>query len=126
MLISNNRKLKEIQTDFRRLFPNLKIEFYSDHHDVGEGSSFGSRLDPEATIGQVRKEGSEGDLRIHSKMKVSTFEGRIYQRFGLNVQVFRKSGNLWMQTTSTDHWTLAQQNRKGGSSILHYEEKYNN
>ena len=126
MLISNDRKLKEIQVDFRQLFPNLKIEFYSDHHDVGEGSFFGSRLNPEATIGMVRKTGSEGDLQVHSKMKVSTFEARIYKRFGLNVQVFRKSGNLWMQTTSTDHWTLAQQNRKGGSSILHYEEKYNN
>ena len=61
---------------------------------------------------------------VKEDMKVSDFEKMFHDKFGLNVQVFRKSGNLWMQTTSTDHWTLAEQNRKGGSSELHYKEKY--
>jgi hypothetical protein len=27
------------------------------------------------------------------------------------VQVFRKSGKLWIQTTATDQWTLGEQNK---------------
>ena len=34
-------------------------------------------------------------------------------QFGLAVQVFRKSGNLWLETTMTDNWTLQQQNNHG-------------
>jgi hypothetical protein len=28
-----------------------------------------------------------------------------------------------MQTTATDHWSLGEQNRKGGSSESHYVDK---
>ena len=125
MFISNDRKLEEIQMEFHQKFPYLKIEFYSGHHEAGEGSSVRTRLNAGLTIGEARRAGSEGDLTIDEDLKVSTFENQFFEKYGLNVQVFRKSGNLWMQTTSTDSWTLSQQNRKGGSSTIHYEDKYN-
>ena len=34
--------------------------------------------------------------------------------YDLNVQVFRRSGNIWLQTTATDHLSLSAQNEKGG------------
>ena len=34
-------------------------------------------------------------------------------QFSLAVQVFRRSGNLWLETTMTDNWTLRQQNEHG-------------
>jgi hypothetical protein len=33
--------------------------------------------------------------------------------YGLSVQVFRKSGNVWLETSATDNWTLRQQNNEG-------------
>ncbi len=57
-------------------------------------------------------------------MKVRTLENVFYETYGLKVQVFRLSGNIWLQTTSTDEWTLHEQNRKGGASLSHYKEKY--
>ncbi len=66
---------------------------------------------------------NEGDFRIDSKLPVGEFEQKFLAKYGLNVQVFRKSGNLWMQTTATDSWTLAEQNRKGGASEEAYHEK---
>ncbi len=33
--------------------------------------------------------------------------------FNLNAQVFRKSGNNWLETTLTDSWTLKKQNQEG-------------
>jgi hypothetical protein len=34
-------------------------------------------------------------------------------QFGLFVQVFRRSGNLWLETTVTDSWSLQKQNEQG-------------
>jgi hypothetical protein len=46
-------------------------------------------------------------------MKVSELEELFQEVFGLSVQIFRKSGENWLQTTTTDFWTLNQQNNKG-------------
>lgn len=124
MIITDDKKLIDIQREFNQKFPYLKIEFYSGHHDPGEGSPLGERLDAQLTIGEVRTAHAEGSMRVDARMKVSTFEQSFDENYGLNVQVFRKSGNLWMQTTSTDSWTLEAQNRKGGHSEQAYKEKY--
>ncbi len=124
MTISDKKTLRDIQSIFNKKFPNLRLEFYSSQHDTGEGSPLQERLDPEQPLSIVRTIHTEGDLRISKDLTVADFERIFHDKFGLNVQVFRKSGNLWMQTTSTDHWTLEQQDRKGGSSEVHYKEKY--
>jgi len=46
-------------------------------------------------------------------MKVSELEKIFLEDYGLNVQVFRNSGRVWLETTMTDDWTLAEQNRQG-------------
>jgi hypothetical protein len=43
-------------------------------------------------------------------MKVGELEHAFNVKFGLSAQVFRKSGEIWLQTTTTDTWTLAKQN----------------
>ena len=39
----------------------------------------------------------------------------------LNLQVFRKSSDIWLQTSATDHWTLEKQNGKGQRSTIDYD-----
>ncbi len=124
MRITDQKKLVDIQREFKEKFPYLTIEFYSGRHKPGEGSPVGEKLNNQQTIGTVRQIHEEGDLQIQDDMSVRELEQQFYSKYGLNAQVFRKSGNLWMQTTSTDDWTLSQQNRKGGSSEEHYGEKY--
>jgi hypothetical protein len=46
-------------------------------------------------------------------MKVKDLEKIFKDQFSLAMQVFRKSGNLWLETTMTDNWTLQQQNEHG-------------
>jgi hypothetical protein len=41
----------------------------------------------------------------------------------MNIQVFRRSGMLWLQTSATDDWTLATQELKGGHSEKIYQGK---
>lgn len=124
MTITDRKKLVEIQQAFAQKFPYLKIRFYTQPHESGKGSSVGEQLNENQTIGEVRQIHNEGDFAIKENMSVAEFELGFYEKFGLNVQVFRKSGSLWMQTTSTDSWTLAEQNRKGGSSEKAFIDKY--
>ena len=118
MVISDDKTFRDIQRDFNSKFSYLKLEFYSSQHGEGEGSPVQERLDPEQLLKNVRQKHTEGNVQVKKNMRVCDFEKMFHDKFGLNVQVFRKSGNLWMQTTSTDHCTLAEQNRKGGSSEL--------
>ena len=123
MLIDNSKKIKDLQAEFHRVFPHLKLEFYEGSHQAGEASPARQQLDNERLIDEVRSVHSEGDLRIREEMSVSELERLFLEKFGLNAQVFRRSGMLWLQTSATDDWTLAEQNRKGGHSEQLAREK---
>jgi hypothetical protein len=110
------KEIKDIQEEFQRKFPNLKLEFYRKEHETGQGSPDREKISPEKTIGQVRTIHKEGDLSIDGHQKVSTLENTFAELYGLNAQVFRRSKGVWLQTITTDNWTLAEQNRKGAGS----------
>ena len=122
MKISDSKTLKEIQEEFTSKFPGLKIEFYKDAHQPGETSS-SETINLTKTIGEVRLVTTSGELSIDGHQKVSTLEENFKTNYGLNVQVFRMSGNLWLQTATTDDWTLSKQNRKGVHSITAFDKK---
>lgn len=117
MKILDNRTIAEIQAEFNIKFPYLKLEFYNQPHEVGEGSRLKSLIDKNKTIKDVRSIHTEGEMSINGHLKVASLEQSFANDYGLNVQVFRKSGGLWLQTTSTDEWTLTDQNRKGEESF---------
>lgn len=50
---------------------------------------------------------------ITPDMTVTDLEQSFNTIYGLGVQVFRKSGKIWLETTVTDGWTLEEQNRQG-------------
>ncbi len=113
MLITDKATIAEIQESFSSHFPNLKIEFYKKDHELGEGSVEKEKWPQEKNIGQIRNTHQNGDLRINGHLKVATLEKLFHDEYGLNVQVFRKSGSAWLQTTATDEWTLSEQNSRG-------------
>ena len=113
MLITDDKKINAIKREFSAKFPNLKLEFYKKEHEEGEGNPAREKIDDDLTIGEIRTIHNSGDLSINGNLKVSTLEHNFMEDYGLNVQVFRKSGGLWLQTTSTDSWTLSEQNTRG-------------
>lgn len=123
MLIDNKKKIKDLQSEFHKVFPSLKLEFYEGSHREGEASPARQQLNNERLIDEVRSIHTTGDLHIGGEMSVTELERMFLEKFGLNAQVFRRSGSLWLQTSATDHWTLAEQNRKGGHSEQLAREK---
>lgn len=110
--IDQTKKLSDIQTEFCKRFPYLKIEFYKQAHTAGEGSPKEKTIDSNLTINEVQTEKEIGVIKITGLMTVAELESSFSNTFGLSAQVFRKSGSIWLQTTVSDHWTLAEQNKK--------------
>lgn len=111
--IDDRRKISDIQEAFNQAFPYLKVEFFKKPHGVGGTSPISEMLPTDTTIGQWRTVHNEGDLEVNGKMKVQELESAFQAKYGLSVQVFRKSGEVWLVTSYTDGWTLNEQNEQG-------------
>lgn len=109
ILITDEKTLGEIKNEFSTKFPHLKIDFYKKNHEEDEGTSPRYQSEDSQTVDDARKNKNEGHLSINGNQKTSTLESKFKEIYGLNVQVFRNSGGLWMQTTATDEWTLSHQ-----------------
>jgi hypothetical protein len=113
MKIHENMRIIELQSEFNKKLPFLKLEFYKTPHKSGEGSEQGLLLDPYTTIKEASSSDSSGELHFNPEMTVSNLENLLKEQFGLHAQVFRKSKGVWLQTTATDDWTLTRQNESG-------------
>ena len=101
--------LEDIQDHFSKSFPFLKIEFYRHPHHWKKGSVQQDQIDAKMKIGDVSGKHDPGILEIKSTDTTGHVESLFKDRFGLNVQVFRKGKNCWIQTITTDNYSLQKQ-----------------
>ena len=116
--IGSTRLLSEIQKDFNDYFPFLKIEFFRSTVPRQSKWNAVNRISPNLEISRVQVQQKEGEIRFVDETKVEELENNFRDEFNLNVQVFRRSGNIWLETTMTDKWTLKQQNEHGREITL--------
>ena len=106
--IKDSNSLSEIKTRFSNLFPLLKIEFVNAEHQTGEGSPKEAIINIDETVQEAG--GKSGIVNLERATTVAQFEQGLHDACNLNVQVFRNSGGVWMETTTSDEWTLEEQN----------------
>jgi len=111
--INDRRKISAIQNDFNEMFPYLRLEFFSKPHEAGGASPKKMMKHPSKTLGECRTIHKSGSISITPRMTVSNLEQNFRDVYGLSVQVFRRSGKAWLETTVTDGWTLEEQNSQG-------------
>lgn len=111
--IQEGMSLTNVQSDFNNEFPYLKLEFFKHRHDIHGANSRRDLLKPDGVLRSKSREAAQDMLVISGSMTVADFEQLFQDNFGLSVQVFRKSGRAWLETTFTDDWTLEKQNREG-------------
>jgi hypothetical protein len=107
--IDDRYKVGDLQDRFSECFPFLKIEFYRNSHKWKQHSSLSDLIQPAETIGSIRKNHEQGILEIKSWYQTGRVEKDFKEKFGLNVQIYRKRSNGWTQTISTDNLTLREQ-----------------
>ncbi|MCB0530586.1 MAG: hypothetical protein H6574_05875 [Lewinellaceae bacterium] len=115
--IGPNTTLSEIQGAFQEAFPYLKIEFFTKSHRAFKGSHAKFLIqDMNQKLHDVLLAPKSGELEITPEMLTYQAENLFEEKFGLHVQVLRKSGETWLVTSVTDKLSLAKQNAKGQAS----------
>lgn len=111
--ISDTTLIGEIKTEFSERYPFLKLEFFNHAHADGLGSPKEDMIVENMSLEKVRTIHNEGDIVIIPDMEVGVLEQIFESKYGIHVQIFRKSGDLWLETSATDNWTLQEQNLTG-------------
>ena len=110
LILTKDRHIEDVQQDFNTTYPYLKLDFHSLNN---LNSSLPRRiLLPASSLGSAGLK-KAGEIELREDMSVHELEHSFKTLFGLNIQVSRKAGMIWLETTKTDKWTLKKQNEHG-------------
>lgn len=115
--LSARSTVREVKKQFSACFPFLTLDFFIQGHKEGEGSALKQKVHENLLLIDVTGVLKEGIYSFKPSTSVAAFEQRLQHDYGLPVQVFRKSGNLWIETIHTDHLSLEKQNAMGAASV---------
>jgi hypothetical protein len=113
--IKPDTKLMDIQKEFNGFYPYLKLEFYKNLSQLNKPSPKAEKINPGESFSKISRSHKGGSININPNRTVSELVLDFWTTLGLSVLVFRKSGNLWIETSLTDSWTLGRQNTIGES-----------
>ena len=101
--------IKEVQHQFTLAFPHLKLGFFKDlnHDQVLTADEL--IKNEKVKFSEFADKSISGTLFFVSNLTIVEFERSVLEQFGFHLQVFRKSGNTWLVTTSSDSKTFAEQ-----------------
>ncbi len=108
LLLKPTDTIKELNAQFMSVYPTLKFRFFNHSHTTGEGSMLKDEIDANTLLGVIGLD-TETQHHIQGNSKVKNLEEWMQNQFNAGVQIFRKSGDVWLLTTTTDEWTLHHQ-----------------
>lgn len=118
MRITGGKTIIVTQEEFNRLFPGLKIEFYTIPHFSKSGTPEKYHIKNSVRLKEIFPDVAAKSVTVSASMTVTELEQKIQDTLRVGAQVFRKSGNVWLQTITTDNLTLEEQNQKGLDSTF--------
>ncbi len=122
LYINNKSRIYTIQEQFNAYYPFLKLEFFPEHIDENIFSKQ-EMLTSGEFVKNILTNNNKTIIDVDGTRTVAEVENDLKRQFGLPVQIFRLSGNVWIETTLTDDWTLEKQNREGEQISSHFAVK---
>lgn len=112
IVLEDSMNLPAVYEAFNKLFPFLKIEFFEKRNTGAILRRFSNEA--KRTLKEFKYAHANGrKLVISPDTTVQELDKMFTETYALQLQVFRKSGNIWLETTVTDNWTLEEQNEQG-------------
>jgi len=116
LVIKKESKVEDICKFFTECYPFLKIELYK--------KAFADSLKKEILpvnlpLGMLINNNIKTAININDNTTVAEIEDG-FSLIGLKAEIFRKSGNVWVETSLTNNWTLLQQNCEGEEISRHF------
>jgi hypothetical protein len=122
LFIEKESKVEDVKNMFNKSYPFLKIELYKKpFNDIHTGIKK-EQLVPGANLNKFIHASGKTIIDISKNVTVSELENQ-FADIGLIAEVFRKSGNVWIESSLTDNWTLQQQNAEGEEISKHFSDK---
>src|SRR5439155_18753156 len=93
--IDQESRIRNIQNEFNEVYPFLKIEFFKDSFTKNKHSQKAEKINPAEKVKLVGRLNGHDKIDINKQRTVAQLEEDFKELFGLKVDVYRKSGNLW-------------------------------
>ena len=108
ILLDKWRKVEDVQAEFNGAYPYLKLCF------VNKGQSQNAlakaAVGASLTFGDLNANIIPYKMEVSDQMAVNELEKIMSAYINIPVKILRKSGNVWLETSITGNWSLAQQN----------------
>ncbi len=112
IIIHDGRAIEEIQQEFAKEYPNLKVEFFAEarhRNPMPHPLHPALLMHPRKLIKECRQSHAKGMLSIHPGMAIEEVEEGFWNAFGLHARIYHKVGADWLEP-ATRHWSLEKQN----------------
>jgi len=91
---------------FNEIYPFLRLEIYY------QGQEMSNAYHDSILSDFVLKKAIEG-FEISPEMNVLEVENLFWEKMGIQISIFRKSGKTWLESSFTNYWSLERQNNLG-------------
>ena len=118
--IQRGKFVKDVKDAFTKQYPFLKIEFYR-NSDKTKMLHDAERI--------YLNTGDAAMISIDATRSLRDVKNDIKELIGYTSQIFSRSGNVWIETSLTDDWTLDRQNKEGETLNVFFTkaaQPYNN
>jgi hypothetical protein len=123
ILLTPTTRVEELKIDFSQCFQFLKLEFFIVPHVAKQGNPKKEMITHNPIVAELTAIKDPRILEFSDQTTVQELEKLMEEKLGLHVQVFRRSGNIWLETTVTDEWTLSFQNEQGRELSEQFDRK---
>jgi hypothetical protein len=111
LYLDNDTQVKALQDKFNALYPFLQLHFIKTFREDGKPLKKIVKGLPEQRLKEITGSILPGMVSIDGNCTVEEILDN-FRAHGVTVQVYRKSGTLWVETSLTEDWTLERQNRE--------------
>lgn len=119
LTINKDTTVQAIQKQFNIFYPYLKIEFFK-NFPKNKPIFKAELLNAAETLKHLDNFYEGRSIDVNKKRSVREVIKDFETMFGLSAHVFRKSGNVWVETSLTEDWALGDQNEEGEQISGHF------
>ncbi len=116
--IDNESQVSDIQRQFTARYPFLKIQFHKKHNGYKHTGREES-ASPGELFRNLCSSSKTGCVDINNKRSIADVENDFKREYGVDAEILRQSGTLWIETSLTDDWSLEKQNKEGEQISSH-------
>ena len=115
LFLSTESTIREINKEFQKRFPFLKLEFYKQPSKTEQYRYWKEKFSGQVTLKETGSKLIPAIIKISPGDTVNELEKRLQNNYGLIAQVFRKSGDVWLETVQANDLTLERLNSIGAT-----------